>query len=141
MAGVLILLPVMNNILCIDLLYKIDAGALINSILLCSELTYMLIIEYKSFLAFFSMLQSNLQVINGKSFLKLLFRFAVIVLPFLATPAWKKQIKKDSVINGIYEVEKLKINDTSVNVDSNRKTDSVLTRPYFWNKRCLCSSI
>lgn len=131
MAGVLILLPVMNNILCIDLLYKIDAGALINSILLCSELTYMLIIEYKSFLAFFSMLQSNLQVINGKSFLKLLFRFAVIVLPFLATPAWKKQIKKDSVINGIYEVEKLKINDTSVNVDSNRKTDSVLTRPYF----------
>lgn len=91
----------------------------------------MLIIEYKSFLAFFSMLQSNLQVINGKSFLKLLFRFAVIVLPFLATPAWKKQIKKDSVINGIYEVEKLKINDTSVNVDSNRKTDSVLTRPYF----------
>jgi len=33
MAGVLLLLPVMINILCIDLLYKIDDGALLNSIL------------------------------------------------------------------------------------------------------------
>lgn len=132
MAGVLILLPVMINILCIDLVYKIDDGALINSILLSTGLVYLLLLEYESFIQFFDKIQNHLpSIIKGKIFLKLSLRAAIILLPFFATLNWKNSIQKESPISGIYEVEKMTIDSMPFNFDSVRRSDSVLTRIYF----------
>jgi len=92
----------------------------------------LLLLEYRSFISFFKTIQSHLpDIIEGKILLKSSSRIAAILLPLLATLAWKNTIKQTSPINGIYDVKQMTINDSLINLYNIRRNDSMLTRIYF----------
>lgn len=131
-AGVIILLPVMVNILCIDVFYTINDGALLNSILLNAGLIYLLLLNYRQLVDFLFRIKNDWPVVlSGKGTVKNILRLLVMLIPFLATLAWKQSMKKTSFLSGTYEVVNMKVNNRLINADAVRKNDSLLTRIYF----------
>jgi hypothetical protein len=62
--GVFFLLPVMVNIVLIDIFYSIAGGALMNAILFTSGLTYLLLLRWGAIVVFFKQSRSPLPVIR-----------------------------------------------------------------------------
>jgi len=79
--GVIFLLPVMINIILIDVFYKIPTGALVNAILFTAGLLYLLALQWPAILAFLRQTRPSLPVIRLKG-LKNILRVVLAAYAF-----------------------------------------------------------
>ena len=103
--GVIILLPVILNIFCINVFYGLNAGATLQSIILLIGLLYFIFINYKRLVHFFFQAKDKVQTIEfGGNIFKNLLRFLVIFMPFmLVYQTYRTEIKPKN-IRGAYEI-------------------------------------
>ena len=75
--GVILLLPVMVNVVLIDIFYSVPAGALMNAILFTLGLTYLLLLQWRAIVDFFQQSRPSLPVIRLGGIKNLLRLFLV----------------------------------------------------------------
>ncbi|PSR53583.1 hypothetical protein AHMF7605_08610 [Adhaeribacter arboris] len=131
--GIMVLLPVMINIVCINYFYRLGIGPLYQSLVLSLGLMYLLLSEYHRLVLFFLSAQESLPTIHlGGSKLKNAIRLCVMVLAFgyIYLFYWRSQAAHESELYGVYDVKSLQINHqpTSLKVLAQ---DSILNRVYF----------
>ena len=80
--GVILLLPVMVNIVLIDVFYSIATGALMNAVLFTLALTYLLLLQWPAIKEFFIRIRPTLPPIRMGSLLKNLLRLALTAYAF-----------------------------------------------------------
>jgi hypothetical protein len=106
--GVILLLPVLLNILFINLFYGLNAGATLQSIVLSLGLIYLFSLDFKRVLSFLFDVKDGLK--NGELWgrgVQYFLRFATIFIPFaLVFSTYYFEIKPDKT-SGIYEVKNL----------------------------------
>ena len=123
--GVMLLLPVMLNILFINLFYGLNAGATLQSVLLSLGLVYLLLIDYQRLVAFFLQSKDHLPSLNwGGLGVKNSIRFLMIIVPFLITFNYYYQEDMPKNIRGTYTVE-------AQQEAASGSKDPLLTKIYF----------
>jgi hypothetical protein len=131
--AVFILLPVMINIVLIDILYEIEPGPLAQAILLTCGILYFLFIEYDRLKAFFFSSKNDLPSIRMNSkLMKYVIRFSVVIIPLVIILTNKELAPfvydRTPLPAGRYEVRQLSINQKDFGV--NNGCDSVLSIVY-----------
>ncbi|MCD0463901.1 hypothetical protein [Flavobacterium sp. ENC] len=92
--GAVILFSVLFNLTLINVFYQMNAGALLESLLLTIGVLYLMLLDYKKIIIFFLKTNSELPSVNLKSVVvKNIIRFSVIVLSLLYTIYLKNLIK------------------------------------------------
>lgn len=106
--GVFLLLPVLLNILFINIFYGLNAGATLQSIILSLGLIYLLFLDYNRLIYFLLQSKDNLKGVNlGDKLIKNIFRFLMIFIPFLLVfSPYYFEIMPDN-IRGTYEVKNI----------------------------------
>lgn len=126
--GVFILLPIVVNIILIDLFYNIETGALFQAIALISGLSYILFTEWDRIVEFFLSIRGNKQPSYFKNiFFKNLIRGLVVLIPFAVCIFLYDFPNRHPELTGKYEVKNLMIKHTGLSV----LRDSTLTLVYF----------
>jgi hypothetical protein len=133
LVGVFILIPVLLNIILLDICYEIEAGPLTLAITLFIGVMYFLLTEYDKLKTFFFTPTNKLPTIRFKSkAFKNLLRLAVVIVPMVVILTNKRLApyvyKKTQLPTGRYEVKQLSMNDKNIDIRDCR--DSVLTRVY-----------
>lgn len=123
--GVMLLLPVLLNILFINVFYGLNAGATLQSIILSLGLLYLLLLDYRRLLQFFLPAREAL----GGSGLSVAFRnnslrFLMIFIPFVLTFATYYTDARTPNIRGVYLLKSTPSSDST-------NTDGGLTKIYF----------
>jgi hypothetical protein len=104
--GAILLLPVLLNILFINIFYGLNAGATLQSVVLSLGLIYLFSLDFKRILAFLFDAKDGLKNSNlwGRG-VQNLIRFITIFIPFLMVfSTYYFEIKPDKT-SGIYEVK------------------------------------
>lgn len=84
--GAIILFSMLFNLTLINLFYQMNAGALLQSVLLTIGVLFLIILDFKKLVVFFLKTKSNLPHIKFKSkILQNILRVSAIVLPLLFT--------------------------------------------------------
>lgn len=133
LVGVFILIPVLLNIILIDIFYEVAPGPLAQAIILFSGVMYFLLLEYDRLETFFLKSKKELPAIQFKSHaLKNLLRVSVVIVPLVVILTNKRLApyvySKTQLPTGRYEVKQLSINDKNTDVRDCR--DSVVTMVY-----------
>ena len=81
LAGVFVLMPVMVNIVLINIFYSIDAGAFLVSMLITGALTYLLLLNREVLIQMFFRISDNLPPIRS-DWVKHVIRMIIMVLAF-----------------------------------------------------------
>jgi hypothetical protein len=110
--GVMLLLPVMVNIVLIDIFYDLPGGALLNAVLFTLGLSYLLILQWRAIKEFFIRTRSTLPPIRLggiKNLLRLILAiYAFVFIYFVITT------KAPPAITGKWRVDQLiRHNDTA----------------------------
>ncbi|KAA0991939.1 hypothetical protein [Dyadobacter aurulentus] len=127
--GVMVLLPVMVNIVLINMFYQIASGAFFNSVIYTISLTFLLLLDFKKLKAAFWDLVERLPRVSDKSgVLKNALRFLVIAAAFTTIQSYFVIHKTDNVLKGTWKVEKLTKNNQTV------ESAAWLTDTKAWNK-------
>ena len=131
--AVFILLPVMINIVLIDILYEIQPGPMAQAILLTCGILYFLFIEYDRLKTFFFFSKNDLPSLRiQNSVMKNVIRFSVVIVP-LGIILTNKELApfvydKTPLPAGRYEVRELSINHQDIALKNS--CDSVLNIVY-----------
>jgi hypothetical protein len=128
LAGIFLLLPVMLNIMLINIFYQMNIGALTQSVILSVGLLYMMLQYRRQVMEWIFKTPDKISpakkskqwIIAG---FVLLFTFLFVVR---SAPA-----KAESSLFGAYEVKDMTVNGRYTSLDSCRIKDSVLTKIYF----------
>lgn len=133
LVGVFILIPVLLNIILLDIFYEIEPGPLALAITLFSSVLYFLLIEYDRLKAFFFNSKDELPTIPFKNnTVKNLLRLSVVIVPLIIILTNKRLapyvFSRTQLPRGRYEVKQLSMNDENFDVKDCR--DSVVTRVY-----------
>ena len=131
MLGLFVLLPVMLNILLINVFYEMNGGALMQSVVLVIGVLYFLLLEWNKLMLFFfqkNKEEASLSISNNP--IKNIVRFSAIVLALLFVYRLENNPKQNEILIGSYDIKSLKVNNKAINVDSCIK-DSTLTKIYF----------
>lgn len=134
--GIFILMPVIVNIVCMDLFYNIGTGITITAIVLLVGLIYLLFQEReKLFFVFFTAKSTMPVFVFGTTFKKNIIRFSTLALTLvILIPSI--QPRKNASILGKYSVKELNLNGKQVMLNCNN--DSQLADIYFdENETCL----
>lgn len=127
--GIFILLPVLVNILLIDIFYRLHPWVAIHAFVLLSAVTYLLLSEYDRLAAFFlSREGGDLPVTALKGRTKNVLRIAVLVVPLLLIIPYLLR-NRPPELHGKYVVQKIRINNVDRTADM--RCDSVLQVVYF----------
>lgn len=131
--GVAILLPVMLNVVLINLFYHISPGAFINSVIYTLGLMYLLSLYSKSLIPLFLHYKSSLPSI-GNSALRMIARILILVISggFVVYATHKNQSSTPFI--GTWEVETMTRNGKPVPGD-NWLTDSTAWKVIYIEKR------
>jgi hypothetical protein len=128
-AAVLLLFPVMLNILLVNVFYQMNAGALLQSILLTLGLIYVLFQEYPALISLlFPVPQAP---VPKKVRLQWLAPIAICLTGFLFIAEGRHRLSDRSGIYGRYEVTSISINGKPLPIPVDHNKDSILTRVYF----------
>jgi hypothetical protein len=137
--GTIILLPVLFNILLINVFYDIAVGAFINSVLFLLGLTYFLLLDFQKLKTVFWDLVERLPSIQfgfGKHFV----RFIPILAAFGFIYFLIKSRKSDTELVGTWEVKKLIRNNKAVLLENWQQDTTIISRIYFsMDKSCAFS--
>ncbi|CAG5068149.1 hypothetical protein DYBT9623_00878 [Dyadobacter sp. CECT 9623] len=134
--GVMVLLPVMVNIVLINLFYDIAAGAFFNSIIYTIGLVYLLFNDFEKLKAAFWDLVERFPTIGGKNqWAKNGLRFLVIAAAFATIYQYLWNDKTDKILLGTWKVEKLLKNKQPVDETAWLKDSTAWNKVYFasWN--------
>ena len=106
--GLCVLLPVMVNIVLINIFYSIAVGAFLVSILITGALTYLLVLNREPLIRVFFSTASNLPTLS-LSYFKAAIRIAIVALSFFTVYSYIMNEKPIDFI-GKWKVEKLERN-------------------------------
>ena len=135
LAGVFILLPVLANILLMDIFYQIGYSVVVHTSIMMAGILYFLIIEFNRLKEFFFAATNRLPELHFSKALKWIIRLSIIYIPLLLI-ASHASVDRYPGLTGKYEVKQLAINHQFVQKDT--CTDSTLTVVYFDIKnRCV----
>jgi len=128
LAGVFILLPVLANILLMDIFYGIGYSVVVDASILMAGLLYFVAIEFKRLKEFFFSATNRLPQLHFSKYVKWIIRLSIIYIPLLLI-AMHGSVDKYPDLTGKYEVKQLKINKQLL--QRNNCADSILTVVYF----------
>lgn len=127
--GIFILLPVLLNILLIDIFYRLHPGVAIHAFVLISAIVYLLLSEYDRLKTFFLNKEGgDLPVVRLKPGTKNVLRIALLITPMLLIIPYKVRNRAPEIM-GKYVVQKISINNEDRTAAMH--CDSVLTVVYF----------
>ena len=128
LVGVFILLPVLANILLMDIFYQIGYSVVVHTSIMMAGILYFLVIEFNRLKEFFFAATNRLPELHFARYLKLIIRLSIIYIPLLLI-AMHGKVDKYPGLTGKYEVKKLSINQQLLHQDT--CADSILTEVYF----------
>jgi hypothetical protein len=131
--GVFILIPILLNIILIDIFYEIEPGPLLQATLLFSGVLYFLLIEYDRLKKFFFFSKNDQPSIRlNSTAIKNIVRFSVVIIPLIIILPNKKLreyiFQITQLPEGRYEVRQFSLDEKDF--DMNDRCDSVLTMVY-----------
>ena len=126
--GVFILLPVLANILLMDIFYQIGFSVVVHASIMMAGILYFLVIEFNRLKDFFFAATNRLPELHFSRYVKLIIRLSIIYIPLILI-AMHGKVDKYPDLTGKYEVKKLSINQQLLHQDT--CADSILTEVYF----------
>ena len=137
--GIFLLLPVMVNIVMIDLFYKISPAPTANAIVFTAALVYLLLLHITKVINFLFKNDYALPK-AGNMIFKNILRTAVIVFAFMSIylpPLKYKHISKpgDASILGKWEIEQSSINRKEIPPNAWQTDPDIWATIYFFNER------
>lgn len=106
--GVMILLPVMTNIVLIDVFYQISPGALVNAVLYSLGLLFLLSLHWQQLKKTFWNVADQLPgILSGRRWFSHGLRLLVLILPFISLKFVNRTHPDDQLLKGSWKVEKL----------------------------------
>jgi hypothetical protein len=92
--GAIILFSLLANLTLINIFYQMNAGALVQSVVLTIGVLFLILLDYKKLVVFFLKTKSNLPSLNFNSiFTKNMIRLSAIILSLLFTIYLKSLVK------------------------------------------------
>jgi hypothetical protein len=128
LVGVFILLPVLANILLMDIFYQIGFGVVVHASIMMAGILYFLVIEFNRLKEFFFAATNRLPELHFSRYVKWIIRLSIIYIPLLLI-AMHGSVDKYPGLTGKYEVKKLTINQQLL--QRSNCADSILTVVYF----------
>lgn len=128
LAGVFILLPVLANILLMDIFYQIGNSVVVHASIMMAGALYFLFIEFTRLKEFFFAAKDRLPALPLSNFSKMAIRLSIIYVPLLLI-AMHGKADKNPQLTGKYEVTQLQIGQEVLHRTS--CADSLLTVVYF----------
>ena len=128
LVGVFVLLPVLANILLMDIFYQIGDSVVVHASIMMLGALYFLFIDFNRLKEFFFAAKDQLPALNLSKYFKIAIRLSVIYVPLLLI-AMHGKLDKYPELTGKYEVKQLKMNQQMLYRGS--CTDSILTVVYF----------
>jgi hypothetical protein len=128
LVGVFVLLPVLANILLMDIFYQIGVSVVIHASIMMLGALYFLFIEFDRLKEFFFAAKDQLPALNLSKYLKIAIRLSIIYIPLLFI-AMHGKTDKYPQLTGKYEVKQLKMGQQILNRTG--CADSILTVVYF----------
>lgn len=128
LVGVFVLLPVLANILLMDIFYQIGDSVVVHVSIMMAGALYFLFIEFNRLKEFFFAAKDQLPALNLSKYLKIAIRLSIVYLPLLFIAMHGKP-DKNPRLTGKYEVRHLKMNQQILYRTS--CADSILTVVYF----------
>lgn len=129
--GLLILLPVMTNIVLINIFYSITTGALVYSLLFTTGLLYLFFLDWPQIRSAIANYQKSLYPVRSKGWLKYTVRCLPILLSFFGLYRLVKMDTSDKILYGTYQVEEFKRNGIVAKSDAWLTDKSVYSKVYF----------
>lgn len=128
LVGVFILLPVLANILLMDIFYQIGFSVVVHASIMMAGILYFLFIEFNRLKEFFFTATNRLPELHFSKYVKWMVRLSIIYIPLLLI-ATHDRVNKYPGLTGKYEVKQLSIDQQLLH----RSTcaDSILTVVYF----------
>lgn len=127
--GVMVILPVILNIMFINIFYQLNPGALFQSIVLVIGVIFILMLDYKRLVeTFFRTKESLSETFHLVTVTKNSLRFVIVAAAFGFVVNVKNMTDKNPLLAGRYNVESLIINDAVVDPDFRK---GVITKVYF----------
>lgn len=135
LAAIFVLMPVIVNIVCMDILYEVGQVTLV-AVLLLAGLVYLLVQEREKLIRLFLDAQSTMPVFRFRNNIsRHVLRFSAFAIPFLVLAPAIKPLSNAGIL-GKYTVTSLTINKRVIPIDMNN--DSLLTTVYFdQNETCM----
>ncbi|MBS1564456.1 MAG: hypothetical protein JST39_08695 [Bacteroidetes bacterium] len=128
LAGVFILLPLLTNILLMDIFYHIGATVIADASILMLGVFYFLFIEFNRLKEFFFAAKDHLPALHLSKYVKTAIRLSIIYIPLLLI-AMRKKPDNNPQLTGKYAVTQLTVNQQALS--RTNCTDSILTLVYF----------
>ena len=128
LVGVFILLPVLANILLMDIFYQIGYSVVVHASIMMAGILYFLFMEFNRLKEFFFAATNQLPELHFSRYVKLIIRLSIIYIPLLLI-AMHGKVDKYPDLTGKYEVKQLSINQQLQHQDT--CVDSILTVVYF----------
>ena len=128
LVGVFILLPVLANILLMDIFYQIGGSVVVHASIMLLGTLYFLFIEFDRLKEFFFAAKDRLPSLNVSRYLKFAIRLSIVYVPLLLI-AMHGSTDKHPQLTGKYEVKQMRVNRQVIH--SSGSCDSTLTVVYF----------
>lgn len=128
LVGVFILLPVLANILLMDIFYQIGFSVVVHTSIMMAGLFYLMALEFNRLKEFFFSTTNRLPQLRFPKYVKLLIRLSIIYIPLILI-AMQTKVDRYPELTGKYEVKQLSLNHQLVH--QNACSDSTLTVVYF----------
>ncbi|HEV2482064.1 MAG TPA: hypothetical protein VGS79_20505 [Puia sp.] len=128
LVGVFILLPILANILLMDIFYQIGDSVVVHASIMMAGVLYFLFIEFRRLKEFFFAAKDQLPALHLSKFSKMAIRLSIIYIPLLLIALHGKPDKYPR-LTGKYAVKQLKIGQQVLSRTS--CADSLLTVVYF----------
>ena len=128
LVGVFILLPVLANILLMDVFYGIGSSVVVHASIMMAGILYFLVIEFSRLKEFFFAATTRLPGLQVPKYVKWIVRLSIIYIPLLLI-AMHGKVDKYPNLTGKYDVKQLSVNRQWLHPDS--CADSILTIVYF----------
>lgn len=128
LVGVFILLPVLANILLMDIVYQIGGSVVVHASIMMSGVLYLLFMDFDRLKAFFFAAANQLPSLHLSKYLKIAIRLSIIYIPLMLI-ALHGSFDKYPQLTGKYAVKQLLVNRRLVNAPEG--CDSALNVVFF----------
>lgn len=128
LVGVFMLLPVLTNILLMDIFYQIGFSVVVHTSIMMAGLIYLIAMEYNRLKEFFFSTVNRLPQLHLPNYVKLIIRLSIIYIPLLLI-AMQTKVDRYPELTGKYAVKQLSINHQLIQQPT--CADSTLTMVYF----------
>lgn len=133
LGGIAMLLPVMFNILLINIFYGIGPTTAFTALIMVLGLAYLLFQRKEEIMALFKNFESNLPSVGSRIF-RNIARILCLIIPFLFLTQYKNNIYASSKYFGKWEVKSMKRNGELI-ADDAWKKDTLAWKTIYFEER------